>query len=161
MEFKISFKQFFFLKWKLCMKCIYLHNNFSLWSELLRILLRWTNDCFGKLHGVLAAFAAALINVSWEGRCSFQCMQLVHLEGVSNYPRHWKMCLSRTGCADGEPLGNYQQMSDWSVCLCHECHLLVACVWRGIRWKPAVTIVWHCTGEVGRLLVPGVSKLAN
>lgn len=41
----ISFNQNFFLNSKLCMKCIYLHSDFSLWSELLRILLRWTNDC--------------------------------------------------------------------------------------------------------------------
>ena len=88
-------------------------------------------------------------------------MQLVQLEMVSHYPRHWKMCLSRTGCAGGESPGSYQQMSGWSVSLCHERHSVFACVWRGIRLKPAVTIVWHCACEMGRLLVPGVSKLAN
>lgn len=118
---------FFYFVYVFMCVCATLHEVYiyicitSLSSKLLWILLRWNNYCFGKLHKVLAAFTAGLIYVytEEEKHVLFKWVQLIQLEIISYHLFHWKICLSRTSCTEGESPGSYQQMSGWSVCLCY------------------------------------------
>lgn len=128
----------------------------SLSSKLLWILLRWNKYCFGKLHKVLAAFTAGLIDVyteeekdvlfKWVQLSLVGKFQIIFSTGKSVWAGLVILRENLLGVISKCQAGlSVFVTGTFDVCLCME----------------NVTIVWHCTCWMKNLLVPGVRKLAN